>query len=158
MIDVTPQITHGGSMRYVLGHKGKYPISNNVKNLIAKEENQGLDKIKIYFQFKKNCEASRNTLKELLQKLQNTNKRVVGYGATSKSTTITNYCAIGPDLVEYISDTTPIKHGKLSPGTHIQVKPYENFVKNPPDFALLFAIGFTAPTLGINFVNGIAGY
>jgi len=139
LIDVTPQITHGGSMRYVLGHKGKYPISNNVKNLIAKEENQGLDKIKIYFQFKKNCEASRNTLKELLQKLQNTNKRVVGYGATSKSTTITNYCAIGPDLVEYISDTTPIKHGKLSPGTHIQVKPYENFVKNPPDFALLFA-------------------
>ena len=126
-------------MRYVLGHKGKYPISNNVKNLIAKEENQGLDKIKIYFQFKKNCEASRNTLKELLQKLQNTNKRVVGYGATSKSTTITNYCEIGPDLVEYISDTTPIKHGKLSPGTHIQVKPYENFVKNPPDFALLFA-------------------
>ena len=33
LIDVTPQITHGGSMRYVLGHKGKYPISNNHNKL-----------------------------------------------------------------------------------------------------------------------------
>ena len=32
---------------------------------------------------------------------------IAGYGATSKSTTIFNYCNIGTNLVDYITDTTP---------------------------------------------------
>ena len=65
--------------------------------------------------------------------------RVVGYGATSKSTTVINYCGITPSHVEFISDTTPIKQGRLSPGAHIPVKPYGEFTKRYPDYALLFA-------------------
>jgi methylation protein EvaC len=64
---------------------------------------------------------------------------VAGYAATSKSTTVLNYCGIGPDLIEYICDTTPIKQGKLSPGVHIPVVPYETFKNNLPDYALLLA-------------------
>jgi len=29
---------------------------------------------------------------------------------------VTNYCGITPEHVAWISDTTPIKQGKLSPG------------------------------------------
>ena len=52
---------------------------------------------------------------------------------------MTNYCGITSDLVEFISDTTPIKQGKFSPGTHIPVRPYTEFEAQPPDYALLFA-------------------
>ena len=76
---------------------------------------------------------------QLLHDLKRQGRRVVGYGATSKSTTVTNYCGITPDLVEFISDTTPIKQGKFNPGTHIPVRPYEDFTANFPDYALLFA-------------------
>jgi methylation protein EvaC len=41
--------------------------------------------------------------------------------------------------VDYISDTTPIKQNKFSPGVHIPVKPYEEFQNHYPDYALLFA-------------------
>jgi len=139
LVDVMPQITHGGSMRYVLAPKGSRQRSEAVKSLLAKETAQGLDKAQTYEAFRKNCETSRAQLLELLQKLKREGKRVVGYGATSKSTTVTNYCGITPDLVEFISDTTPIKQGKLSPGKHIPVKPYEDFKKSYPDYALLFA-------------------
>jgi methylation protein EvaC len=44
-----------------------------------------------------------------------------------------------PSHVEFISDTTPIKQGKLSPGAHIPVRPYRDFVARYPDYALLFA-------------------
>ena len=64
---------------------------------------------------------------------------MVGYGATSKSTTVINYCGITPDLIEFISDTTPIKQNKMSPGMHIPVRSYEEFKNNYPDYALLFA-------------------
>ena len=84
-------------------------------------------------------EASRDALMSVLRQFKSEGKRVAGYGATSKSTTITNYCGITPDLVEFISDTTPIKQGKLSPGAHIPVRPYEEFAGRYPVYALLFA-------------------
>jgi methylation protein EvaC len=76
---------------------------------------------------------------ETLERLKGEGKSIVGYGATSKSTTVTNYCGITSAHLEFISDTTPIKQGKLSPGTHIPVRPYEEFIGNYPDYALLFA-------------------
>ncbi len=139
LIDVLPQITHGGSMRYVLAPKGSHPVSPNVQQQLAKELTQGLNKPETYDRFRLNCEASRNALMKTLESLRREGKRVVGYGATSKSTTVTNYCGVGPQHVEFISDTTPIKQGKLSPGAHIPVKPYEAFAKNLPEYALLFA-------------------
>ena len=139
LIDVLPQITHGGSMRYLLAPKGSHHVSNNVDDLLQKEQKQGLHKTETYDQFRQNCETSRKDLKELLEDLKQKGQRVVGYGATSKSTTVINYCGIGPEHIESISDTTPIKHGKLTPGAHILVKPYEDFLQNTPDYALLFA-------------------
>jgi methylation protein EvaC len=139
LIDVLPQPTHGGSMRYVLAPRGSHPISPNVPALIEKEKSLGLHQAKTCEQFKRNCEKSREELVGLLKKLKSEGGRVVGYGATSKSTTVLNYCGIGPDLIEFISDTTPIKQGKLTPGSHIPVKPYESFSENPPGYALLFA-------------------
>lgn len=139
LIDVLPQITHGGSMRYVLAPRGSHKVSASVAARIEQEKAQGLDKAETYLQFKANCEASRDGLLKMLEDLRKAGKRVAGYGATSKSTTVTNYCGIGPQHVEFISDTTPIKQGKLSPGAHIPVKSYEAFASAPPDYALLFA-------------------
>jgi len=139
VIDVEPQSTHGGSMRYVIAHKGERPVSKRVAEQLNKENKIGLHLPSTYEQFRINCEQSRDTLKRLLVELKGGGDRVVGYAATSKSTTILNYCGIGADLIEYISDTTPIKQGKFSPGMHIPIKPYEEFNVHYPDYAFLFA-------------------
>jgi len=139
VIDVELQSTHGGSMRYVVAHKGARTISANVAAQLAKESALGLHMPATYDQFRKNCEQSRSELMDLLRDLKSRGQRVVGYGATSKSTTIINYCGITPDLVEFISDTTPVKQGKYSPGGHIPVRPYDEFMADYPEFALLFA-------------------
>ncbi len=139
VIDCLPQKTHGGSMRYILSHVGAYPISENVKRQLRIEEDLQLSNPATYKKFASNVENSRNDLVNLLKKIKAEGKRVVGYGATSKSTTVLNYCGIGPDLIEFISDTTPIKQGKFTPGTHIPVKAYENFKAKYPEYTLLFA-------------------
>jgi len=139
LVDVAPQITHGGSMRYTLAPVGSRPVSQRVSDQLARETAQGLDKPATYDRFRHNCETSRARIMEALERLRREKKRVVGYGATSKSTTVTNYCGITSEHVEFISDTTPIKQGKLSPGAHIPVKPYSEFVRDYPEFALLFA-------------------
>ena len=139
LVDVLPQITHGGSMRYVLAPKGSREASTAVAAQIDKEISLGIDKAETYETFRENCEKSRDDLMKVLNDLKAAGKRVVGYGATSKSTTVTAYCGITPDHVEYISDTTPTKQGKFSPGAHIPVKPYDAFKSDYPDYALLFA-------------------
>lgn len=115
LIDVQPQSTHGGSMRYVLAHRGAYPVSDSVVRLVSREHEQGLDRLATFERFRANVENSRAMLVSLLRDLKAQGKKVAGYGATSKSTTILNYCGIGPDLIAYISDTTPIKQGNTLP-------------------------------------------
>jgi len=139
LIDLLPQKTHGGSMRYVLGHQGAHPVKEAVTKLLAKEKEHGLDRLTTFETFRSNVEQSRSSLVTLLKDLKANGKKVAGYAATSKSTTVLNYCSIDSDLIEYICDTTPIKQGKLSPGTHIPIVPYETFKRNPPDYAILLA-------------------
>lgn len=139
VVDAIPQNVHGGSMRYVIAHQGARIPSPAVAAQRAKEDAIGLSQPETYERLRRNIERSREELMTLLHDLKQKGRRVVGYGATSKSTTVTNYCGITPDLVEFISDTTPIKHGKFSPGVHIPVRPYQEFVADYPPYALLFA-------------------
>lgn len=139
VVDVLPQSTHGGSMRYVLARRGARSVAAAVGKVAETEIALGLGDARTYQRFRVNCERSREQLREQLETLQRQGKRVVGYGATSKSTTVLNYCGIGADLIEFISDTTPVKQGKCSPGMHIPVRPYAEFAVRYPDVALLFA-------------------
>ena len=139
VVDIIPQSVHGGSMRYVIAHKGTREESKAVSEQREKEKQLGLYSTDTFQQLRQNIDQSRDNLMELLLNCQERGKRVAGYAATSKSTTVINYCGITTDLVEFISDTTPIKQGKCSPGAHIPVRPYKEFTNNYPDYALLFA-------------------
>jgi len=123
----------------VVAHKGSRTVSASVTGQLAHEEALGLHRPETYHRFRQNVERSRDDFMALLHDVKQRGKRVVGYGATSKSTTVINYCGVTPDLIEFISDTTPIKQGKFSPGAHIPVRAYEEFLADYPDYALLFA-------------------
>ncbi len=144
VVDIAPQKTHGGSMRYIIARKGTRAVSPQVSHCLKSEELMGLHEPAVYGAFKKSCETSRDALLKLLTDLRSSGNRIVGYAATSKSTTIINYCGINSDLIEFISDTTPVKQGKFSPGAHIPVRPYEEFKSRYPEYALLFAYNHAA--------------
>ncbi len=137
LIDVLPQSTHGGSMRYVIKRE-KNSISSNVKKVIDFEISKKLDRIESCLDFKSNCENSRNKLLEKINLFKRQGKSICGYAATSKSTTILNYCKIS-DQIDYICDTTIEKIGKFSPGMHIPIKDMNHFYNNQTECVYLFA-------------------
>jgi len=51
IVDLIPQITHGGSMRYVVAKKNRYIKTENVKKILNKEIKQGLDKTSTFKKF-----------------------------------------------------------------------------------------------------------
>jgi len=139
LINLLPQETHGGSMRYVLAKKGSRKVEGIVQEILSQEKKLKFHKIETYEEFRDNCEMSKSQLIKKLKDFKLQGKTIAGYGATSKSTTILNYCGIDSNLIDFISDTTPIKQNKYTPGMHISVKSYEFFQQNIPDVILLFA-------------------
>jgi methylation protein EvaC len=114
---------HGGSMRYTVKHGTPllHPVGSD-SDILG---------------FASRIEETKKNLLNVLREAKKEGKRVVGYAATSKSTTLLNYCGIGPGLIDYIVDTTPGKQGKLSPGMHIPIKSMDHF--KDVDYALLLA-------------------
>ena len=139
LIDAIPQITHGGSMRYVISRKGRRKIKNNVNKILKYEKKNNIDNIKGCLKFKSKCEGSKKKLIKKLKNLKKNNKTIAGYAATSKSTTVFNYCNINRKLIDFICDTTKEKIGKFSPGTHIPIVSMRHFYNNLPDIVYLLA-------------------
>ncbi len=139
IFDIEILKTAGGSLRYYICRNNKRNISNRVEKQLRFEKKMKLKSLKTYNEFKKKCEKSKYSLLSKLQELKKRKKTIAGYGATSKSTTIFNYSGIGSNLIDFITDTTPTKINKFSPGTHIPIKSYQYFEKNYPDYCLLLA-------------------
>ena len=139
LIDAVYQPTHGGSMRYVIQRNGRINSNNKIKNYLENEKKLKIDCYEGALKFKKNCELSKSRLLDNLNTLKKKGKKICGYGATSKSTTILNYCNIGTDIIDCIFDTTPDKIGKFSPGKHIPIVNHNKFRNKKYEYAFLFA-------------------
>lgn len=139
LINVLPQTTHGGSMRYIVARKGEYQIEKNVELNEQIEINQKIVSHDGLLNFKNKCNESKAKIIDMLNRFKEKGKLVSGYAATSKSTTILNFCQIRDDLINCIYDTTPDKIGKYSPGVHIPIVDYKEFQKKYPDVVYLFA-------------------
>ena len=139
LIDLIKQPTHGGSMRYVISRKGSHKIKPSVEKILGEEKFKNLDNLNSCLQFKNDCENSKIKLKKMLFDYKNQGKKIAGYAATSKSTTVLNYCGIGSETIDYICDTTEEKINKYSPGMHIPILSIDHFRSNMPDIAYLFA-------------------
>ncbi len=139
LVDVERLPVHGGEVRYTLARAGARTPTDAVAALIAEEHARRLADMQTLQRFAANTVRVRDDLVAVLRRLRAEGHEIVGYGATAKSATVTNFCGIGPDLVSYVCDTTPAKQGRFTPGTHIPVQPAESFGDPFPDFALLFA-------------------
>jgi SAM-dependent methyltransferase len=138
LVDAALQPTHGGSMRYIIQHKGRGRPTTRALNYLEREELIGVSKLSTYSQFAEKCEENKSQFVKLLKSLKSQGKIIGGYAATSKSTTVLNYCKIGIDLISYISDSTPEKIGKMCPGSYIPVISHEEMRVSPPDYLVLF--------------------
>ena len=140
LFDVQAQPVHGGSNRiYACRQASRHATHARVAAALDAEQRFGLSSRAPYQAFAHRVQRSRAELTALLTRLKSEGRRIAGYGATSKGNVVLNYCQIGPDLLEYITDTTPIKQGCVSPGMHIPIVKPDVFHQRPPEYALLLA-------------------
>ena len=134
---------HGGSNRYFIKKSNSNrKIEKSVKNQKDKEIRYGLDKINTFIKFSMRVKESKKKLISIFSKIKSQNKKIIGYGATAKSTTILNYCNINSSTIDYFLDTTKDKQNKYTPGTKIIIKKYNGSIDKSVDYVFLGAWNF----------------
>ena len=142
LFDVDNISVHGGSNRIYARKSSDAVVKDSVTRNLMEERQFGVDKFETYQIFADRIEKSKKDLVNLLTKLKNEGKKVISIGATSKSTTVFNYCGIRSDLIEFITDTTPDKQGTLAPGSYIPVVARDIVNLSEYDYAFLGAWNF----------------
>ena len=134
-----------GAARFYARNIGKRAekISSAVTELRECEEKKGFKKVETFLDYAQKVNVTREQLLDLLNCLKAEEKRIIGYGASGRGTTIMNYCGIDNSFLDYVVDDAPAKHGFFTPGTHVRIEPWD-FTKESgvPDYALLFAWSF----------------
>jgi 2-polyprenyl-3-methyl-5-hydroxy-6-metoxy-1,4-benzoquinol methylase len=143
IFDVIETEIDGGSIRCFVAKKGQKEISSNIQKLIEKEEIEQIYSVSRLTKFSEDVKKQKESLLKLLYDLKKENKRIVGVSAPAKGMTLLNYCKIDTYLLEYITEKSPLKIGKYTPGMHIPVKPDKFLLQDMPDYALILAWNFS---------------
>lgn len=128
IVDGDPVPIHGGSYRYhvqrVTGDPLQYESDLNPDRLSD---------------FAEQVQLNARQLIDMLASLKHQGKRIVGVSAPAKGNTLLNYCGIGTEILDYVTDVSEGKVGRFTPGQHIEVKTDQVIIDEQPDYCLLLA-------------------
>jgi SAM-dependent methyltransferase len=140
--------SHGGSLRgFVQIKDGPRSKDGSVDALIALEKSLALDRAATLAAFARKIETVRDSLRALLLDLKAQGKRIAGFGAPAKATTLMYHFGLGPDLVGFIVDDSPLKQGLYTPGLHVPVVAPDVLYANRPNYLLILAWNFARPIM-----------
>jgi SAM-dependent methyltransferase len=142
VVDAERVPLHHGQLRVHVQRREEGAVQPGVAEILAQEKAAGLDRFETYIEFATRAQKIKNDLHAQLAALARQGQKVAGYGAPAKGNTLLGFLEIGPDLLPYIVDRSPLKQGLLTPGTHIPVVAPERLLLDQPDYVLLLAWNF----------------
>ena len=159
VFDVVRSEVYGGSIRVFSCHRGEHPIHQRVHDLLALELSQHLYEPATNQQFAQTTAERKHKLFHDVYTRVNSGRKVIGIGAPAKASTVCNYCRIGPELVEYITEVNPLRVGRYLPGVHIPIVEEAWMFRDPKpaDAAILFSWNYYDEIVPKLRANGFAG-
>jgi hypothetical protein len=146
--DVIESPISGGSL-VVYFSKNKRRPTQKLRKKLELEQNSGLGTQEKWESFAQGCLRHRETLKEMIRCELDSGAKIIGYGASARSSTLSNFCNIDHHQLICIADKNPMKHKKYTPGTDtLIVSPEVAFSKNP-NVILLLAWNFSDEVLSL---------
>lgn len=108
------------SIRVYLGRKKA--DDSLIKEYIKAEESAKLFGPKTYEILMAKVRALKSKLCRQIYRVKAKGGKIIGIGAATKGNTLLNYCKIDNTLIDFITDSSSLKIGKFTPGSHIPIK------------------------------------
>ncbi len=137
LYDIEKLNIHGGALRCYVKNSFECKVSKRCKKILTEEkENLNTKFLKSF-----NNEISKHSilLRNQLVSLNKMGKKIIGYGAPARVSTITNVSKINSNLIKYIIDDSPLKQNRFTPGMHIKILPRKNNLNNSINVVIVFA-------------------
>lgn len=142
VVDVSFSDVNGGSMRAIVRKaRRSYAPSSAMQAVMQRESRISIrDSLEIFL---RGIELNRDLLPGMLRRINRiTGRSVGGYGASTKGNTLLQYAGITPDLLPFIADRNPQKHGLVTVGTHISIIGEETMREISPEYLLALPYHF----------------
>jgi NDP-4-keto-2,6-dideoxyhexose 3-C-methyltransferase len=139
IIDVELNGTNGGSFAVTVAKQGSGVAGNPavVERLISEEISLGIDSLKPFEEFWQRVLKSRDELLAFFARARQANKKVIGYGASTKGNVLLQFCGITTDDMSCIAEINEDKFGCFTPGTLIPIVPEQQARQMNPDYFLV---------------------
>ena len=137
----TEELSDGYSLRVYAKHSDDIskPVESSVNELLESELNEKVESVEFYNSFQEDVLRMKVNFTGFIAELNRKNKKLAGYGASSNTNTLLNYCGIKNDVLPYVVDSNPHKQNKWLPGSRIPVV-NESFLKaDKPQFVLILS-------------------
>lgn len=105
--------------------------------LLEQEQRMEVHKAKTWGSFAANVESRQEDLLDLLTRLRDSGKSVLGLGASTKGNVLLQTTGIGPGLLSAVGDINPYKFGRFLPGTQIPIISEKDALDLKPDYLLV---------------------
>ncbi len=126
---------HGGSLRAVASLEPAEP-TDELRAIEAYEASIALNEPATWVDFGTRVDRKIAIVRDIFDVLRQ-RRRVWAYGAAGKATLWVNAC--GMDYLEAVVDASPLRAGKLMPGTHTPIVFPDAMRENPPDVVFVTA-------------------
>jgi SAM-dependent methyltransferase len=143
--DIEHLAIHGGSIRLFVERAEN--VRDSARDFLHYEVVEGVNRIDYYRDFAARVSGIREALRQLLTRLKQEGKRIAGYGAAAKGSTLINYVDIGMELLDFVVDRNTHKQGLYMPGKHLPILAPEKLLEEKPDYTLLLSWNFAEEIL-----------
>jgi hypothetical protein len=139
IIDINFNKINGGSFAITVAKKNSNynEIKKKIKKILLNENRKQINSASIYRKFFKKINYEKEKLMSFIKKTLKNNKKIIGYGASTKGNVLLQYYKINNKLIKKICDVNKQKYGKYTPGTNIKIISELDAKKLKPDYYLV---------------------
>lgn len=136
VMDVQMNAINGGSFAVTACKKNAPYVSNTpvINWMLKQETDMGLDTPKPYRDFEERVFRHRKNLTDLVRSLVDDNKKIIGYGASTKGNVLLQFCGLTREHIPYIAEVNEDKFGCVTPGTNIPIISEKEARAMKPDY------------------------